>query len=69
MGSVRRALRPILIAIVDLGVGGLLYQQVSVLLGLLLVVCGLSVLVTVAYEPMSFAGSLLRRRFSGLIAS
>lgn len=68
MRSVRRALHPLLIAIADLGVGGLLYQQVSALLGLLLLVCGLSVLITVTYEPLSFAGSLLRRRFSDLIA-
>lgn len=69
MESVRRALHPLLIAIADIGVGGLLYQQVSALLGLLLVVCGLSVLVTLAYEPMNLAGTFLRRRLSGLIAS
>jgi hypothetical protein len=38
---------------------------VSVLLGLLLLVCGLSVLIAVTYEPLVRVGSVLWRRFSG----
>ena len=64
MGSSRRLLPPLAIAALDLGVGSLLYAHVSVLLGLLLLVCGLSVLVTVAYEPLVRVGSVLWRRFS-----
>jgi hypothetical protein len=62
MGSVRDTLRPLSIAIVDLYVGGVLFQEVSVMLGLLMLVCGRSVLITVAYDPMNRAGSLLRQR-------
>ncbi|PSQ12716.1 hypothetical protein BRC93_01320 [Halobacteriales archaeon QS_5_70_15] len=64
MGSPRHALPPLLIAAADLGVGSLLYTHVSVLLGVLLLVCGLSVLVTVAYDPLSLVGSALWRRVS-----
>ena len=64
MGSSRRALPPLAIAAADLGVGSLLYAHVSVLLGLLLLVCGLSVLITVSNEPVRTAVSVLRRRRS-----
>jgi hypothetical protein len=64
MGSSRRVLPPLVVAAADLGVGGLLYAHVSALLGLLLLVCGLGVLVTVASEPLSRVGSVLRRRSS-----
>ena len=64
MGSSRRLLPPLAVAVLDLGVGSLLYAHVSVLLGLLLLVCGLSVLVAVAYEPLVRVGSVLWRRFS-----
>ena len=69
MGSVRDTLRPLSIAVVDLYVGGVLFQEVSVMLGLLMLVCGLSVLITVAYDPMSRAGSLLRRCVSARSSS
>jgi hypothetical protein len=65
MGSSRRVLPPLAIAALDLGVGSLLYTHVSVLLGLLLLVCGLSVLIAVTYEPLVRVGTVLRRRFSG----
>lgn len=64
MGPTRRAFSPLLIAAADLAVGGLLYQQASVLLGLLLIVCGLSVLITAASEPLSLVGSVLWRYLS-----
>lgn len=59
----RRAFSPLVIAAADLAVGGLLYQRASVMLGALLLVCGFSVLVAVASEPLSLVGSLLWRRF------
>lgn len=65
MGSTRRVFPPLVIAAADLAVGGLLYQQVSVLLGLLLLVCGLSVLITAASEPLSRVGSALWRYVTG----
>lgn len=68
MGSTRRAFSPLLIAAADFVVGGLLYQRVSVLLGLLLLVCGVSVLVTAASEPLSHVGSALWRYLSGRTA-
>lgn len=64
MRPARRPVPALLIAAADLGVGGLLYLHVSVLLGLLLLVCGAGVLVTVAWEPLSRVGSVLRRRLS-----
>lgn len=64
MESARRALPPLAIVIADLGIGAFLYQRVSVLLGLLLLVCGLSVLITIAYEPLIRFGSVLWRRVS-----
>ena len=66
MRSVRRALPPLVLATADLGVGGWLYQEVSVLLGLLLLVCGLGVLIIAASEPLSLVGSVLWRRVSDL---
>lgn len=68
MGSPRRALPPILLAAADIGVGGFLYSHVSALLGLLLLVCGLSVLITVAYGPLVLAGSVLYRHLSASTA-
>lgn len=68
MRSVRRALPPLVLATADLGVGSWLYQEVSALLGLLLLVCGLGVLIIVAYDPLSLVGSVLWRRLSGLTA-
>ena len=68
MGSTRRVFPPLVIAAADIAVGGLLYQQVSVLLGLLLLVCGLSVLITAASEPLSHVGSALWRYVSGRTA-
>ena len=64
MKSIRRALPPFILAATNLGVGGWLYQEVSVLLGLLLLVCGLGVLITVTWEPLNRVGSVLWRRFS-----
>ncbi|MFC6938794.1 hypothetical protein ACFQE8_02315 [Salinirubellus sp. GCM10025818] len=64
-GSARRTVPPLLVAAADIGVGGLLYQQVSILLGVLLLACGVSVLITVAYEPLCLLGSALWRRFEG----
>jgi hypothetical protein len=64
MGSARSSVPAFVLVAADLAVGGLLYYRVSVLLGLLLLVCGLSVLVTVAYEPLSLVGSVLRRRLT-----
>lgn len=61
MKSTKDAFPPLLIAAADLGVGGLLYQQVSVVLGVLLFVCGTSVLITVASGSLSLAGSVLWR--------
>jgi tetrahydromethanopterin S-methyltransferase subunit D len=65
MRTVRRAVPPLAIAAADLAVGSLLYLRVSVLLGLLLLVCGVGVLVTIAWEPLSRAGAVLLRRLSG----
>jgi hypothetical protein len=53
------------VATADVCVGSLLYQQVSVLLGLLLLICGFSVLVVVASEPLSRVVSKLHRYRSG----
>ena len=64
MTALHRALSPVVVAAADLGVGGLLYQEVSAPLGGVLVVAGLLVLCTVAYESLSHGGSVLRRRFS-----
>ena len=64
MASLHRALSPLVVAAADLGVGGLLYQEVSVTLGGVLLAAGLLVLCTVAYESLSHGGSVLRRRFS-----
>ncbi|MEF8842495.1 MAG: hypothetical protein V5A62_12860 [Haloarculaceae archaeon] len=68
MRSLRRALPPLVVAAADLGVGGLLYREVSAILGLLLLVCGLSVLIAVAYDPLKRGGSVLWRRVSELTA-
>lgn len=65
MRSPRRVLPPLAIAAADLGVGSVLYREVSILLGLLLLVCGLGILVTVVYEPLCRVGSVLRRHLSG----
>jgi hypothetical protein len=65
MGSTHRAVPPLVVAAADIGVGGLLYHQVSPLLGVLLLACGVSVLITVAYEPLRLLGSALWRRFQG----
>lgn len=59
--SVRGALSPLLLAAADLYFGSLLYLHVSALLGLLLLVCGLSVLLTVAWDPLNLVVSTLRR--------
>jgi hypothetical protein len=56
------------VAVADLGVGGVLYREVSAILGLLLLVCGLSVLVAVAYDPLKRGGSVLWRHVSELTA-
>lgn len=64
MRSARRVLPPLAIAAADLGIGGLLYREVSVLLGLLLLVCGLGILITLAYEPLCLISSVLRRHLS-----
>jgi hypothetical protein len=64
MGSARSSVPAFVLVAADLAVGGLLYYRVSVLLGLLLLVCGLSVLITVAYEPLSLVGAVLRRRLT-----
>lgn len=64
MTSLHRALSPFVVAVADLGVGGVLYQEVSPLLGGLLLVVGLLVLCTVGYESLCHGGSALRRRLS-----
>lgn len=56
------ALRPILLAVADLGIGGLLYQQVSATLGAVLVIAGLLVLCKVIYQALSRGVSVLWRR-------
>jgi hypothetical protein len=64
MQSLHRALSPFMLAAADLGVGGLLYQEVSATLGGVLLAAGLLVLATVAYESLTHGGSVLRRRVS-----
>lgn len=63
MGPARNAVPPLVVAASDLGVGSLLYHQGSHLLGILLLVCGLSVLITAAWDPLNLVGSVLWRRF------
>lgn len=60
----RRILPPLVVAAADIGVGSLLYHQVSAPLGLLLLVCGLGVLVTLASGSLNLVGSALWRRLS-----
>lgn len=66
MNSLRSSIPPLVLAATNLGVGSWLYQEVSVLLGLLLLVCELRVLTTVAWDPLNRVGSVLWRRFSEL---
>lgn len=56
------AIRPVLLAAADLGVGGLLYQQVSAGLGVVLVIAGMLILCRVVYQALSHGGSVLWRR-------
>lgn len=55
-------LRPVLLATADLSVGGLLYQQVSATLGVVLLAAGMLVLWSVVYEALTHGRSLLWRR-------
>lgn len=64
MMSLHRSLSPFILAAADLGVGGLLYQEVSATLGGVLLAAGLLVLATVAYESLTHGGSVLRQHFS-----
>lgn len=68
MRSLRRVFRPFFLVATNFSVGSWLYQEVSVLLGLLLLVCGLAVLITVIWDPLGHVGSVLWRRFSELVA-
>ena len=56
------ALRPVLLAVADFGVGGLLYQQVSEFLGVVLVIAGMLILGRVLYQALIHGGSVLWRR-------
>lgn len=55
------ALRPVLLAVADFGVGGLLYQQVSEFLGVVLVIAGMLILARVLYQALIHGGSVLWR--------
>lgn len=55
------ALRPVLLAVADFGVGGLLYQQVSSALGVVLVIAGMLILCRVVYQALIHGGSVLWR--------
>jgi len=57
-----QVLRPVLLAAADLGVGGLLYQQVSAALGVVLVIAGMLVLGRVVYQALIHGSSMLWRR-------
>ncbi|MFB6207180.1 MAG: hypothetical protein ABEJ05_11715 [Haloglomus sp.] len=59
----RNALRPVVLAAADFGIGSLLYQHVSAPLGVVLVVAGLFVLCSAGYETLSHGRSVLQRRF------
>jgi len=55
------SLRPVLLAVADIGLGGLLFQQVSSVLGVVLFIVGVLVLCRVVYQVLSRGGSVLWR--------
>lgn len=57
-----QALHPLLLAAVDLAVGGVLYRQVSLVLGLLLVAAGVLVLCGIAFRAASRSRAVVVRR-------
>lgn len=58
------SLHPVMLAAADLGIGGVLYRELSAVLGGLLIAAGLLVFVTVAITALYHGGVNLRQHVS-----
>lgn len=58
------SLHPVMLAAADLGIGGVLYRELSAVLGGLLIAAGLLVVITVAITTLYRGGVSLRQHVS-----
>jgi hypothetical protein len=68
MRDIAHLLYPVLLAGVDLGAGSLLYHHVSAVLGLPMIVVGVLVFCSIAYQILSGGHTVLHKRVQDAVS-